>query len=486
MRRILLVCLLLLPGAGALGGGAAPAGGQAVPNAGLDRNPVNLTDRNPPLYWNVEDGKRRNVKWVQEIGTRGYNSPVVAGGRVFVSTNNGQPRDPAVKGHRAIVMCFAERDGKYLWQAAHDMAPPQVDQQGRDDGMCSVPAVTHDRLFYVTPGCVVVCADVATGQALWTYDLMKELKVYPCVCNNCSPLVVGDTVYVVTGNGIDDNDRVAFPDAPSFVALDRRTGRLRWKSALPGDKIIHGQWGSPAYAEVDGKGQVIFPGGDGVLYSFEPATGELLWKFRCTPLRGTPQEQRKPNYLIATPVVRGSRVYTALGHAPEMGYGNVVGRLFCVDITKRGDVSPVNDNFDPQAAVNKDSALVWHYGGVVENPDKGERKVRFGSMLSRCAVHGDLVYAVEESGYLHCLDAASGKKYWEHDFRNAVWSSPYWVGDRVYVFQENGEGIVFAHGREKRVLAELDMDDVVQSTPVVANGVLFVATKMKLYAIAAR
>jgi outer membrane protein assembly factor BamB len=480
---------LLLPAALALGvfcPAAAPA--QALkPNAGqpalaveLSRNPVNLTDKGIPTDWNVEDKKQKNVKWVAEHGDRGYGNPVVAGGRVYVATNKG-------KKFRAVLFCFDEKTGKKLWQVEHPMVPPNVDQQAREDGLCSTPTVDGDRVYYVTPSCEVICADVKDGKPLWTYDLMKQQNVYPCIINSCSPLVVGEYVYVVTGNGVDQNDKVAEPKAPSFVAFEKKTGKVKWQSNLPGDKIIHGQWANPVYAEVGGKGQVIFPGGDGVLYSFEPVTGELIWKFRCTPLKGaTRQEQKKPNYIVATPVVAGDRVYVALGNAPEAGAGNPVGHLFCVDVTKKGDVSPVNDNFDPKAPENKNSALVWHYGGVVVNPDKGERSIRFGVAIGRVAVADGLLYANEESGYFSCFEAATGKKLWEHDFKNAIWGAPYWVDGKVYVFVENGGVGVFAAGRQLKLLTEPDMDDTVNSTPVVSNGVLFVLTKTKLYAIAGK
>ena len=69
-------------------------GGSPALSADLSRNPVNLTDKNAPTEWNVEAGKLKNIKWIQNIGERGYGDPVVAGGRVFYSTNNHQPRDP--------------------------------------------------------------------------------------------------------------------------------------------------------------------------------------------------------------------------------------------------------------------------------------------------------------------------------------------------------------------------------------------------------
>src|SRR5262249_39390772 len=98
--------------------------------------------------------------------------------------------------------------------------------------------------------------------------------------------------------------------------------------------------------------------------------------------------------------------------------------------------------------------------------------------------HDGLVYISEENGYLYCLDATTGKKQWEHDLKCGVWGSPYWVDGKVYLGAQDGNVYIFAHGREKKLLGEIDMDESIFSTPVVANGVLYVTTRMKVYAIA--
>jgi outer membrane protein assembly factor BamB len=442
------------------------------------RNLVNLTDKDPPTKWQVE-GKFENVRWMQSTGNRGYGAPVVAGGRVFVSTNNKIPRDPKVKGHKAIIMCFDEKTGKFLYQVAHEMVPPQGDQQAKEDGMCSTPTVVGDRFYYVTPGCIVVCADVKNGKEVWHYDMMKELKVYPCALNACAPLVVGDTVYVVTANGVDMQGDVAEPKAPSFVALHRKTGKLKWQNNLPGKDIIHGQWGNPAWAEGGGRKQVLFPGGDGYLYSLDPETGKLIWKFQCSP----PGQGKESNYLVSTPAVVGDRVYIGIGAPPETGYGNRVGHFWCIDITRTGDVSPAKGDFNPKSPKNKKSALVWHYGGEFNPRPKGGRAVEFGKTMSTAAVHDGLVYILEEAGYLHCLDAVSGKKQWEHDFKSGMWGSACYVAGKVYVASEDGEVHMFAAGRAKRYLGSVDMGENLQSTPVVAGNTLYVTTKSKVFAI---
>lgn len=82
------------------------------------RNMINTVEKNIPDSWDVTTGK--NIKWVAQLGSQSFGNPVVAGGRVFVGTNNLAERQPNVKGDKGIVMCFRESDGKFLWQNVHD------------------------------------------------------------------------------------------------------------------------------------------------------------------------------------------------------------------------------------------------------------------------------------------------------------------------------------------------------------------------------
>ena len=72
-----------------------------------------------------------------------------------------------------------------------------------------------------------------------------------------------------------------------YEALDRNTGKVLWTDGSPGLNILHGQWSSPTYFEIDGKAQVVFGGGDGWIYSFDPkgagGKAKLLWKFDANP-----------------------------------------------------------------------------------------------------------------------------------------------------------------------------------------------------------
>jgi outer membrane protein assembly factor BamB len=458
----------------------------------IHRNLANPQVKGLPMTWSVEKGKQENVKWSAALGTITYGGPVVSGGRVFVGTNNDKPRDPAVTGDKGILMCFDAATGKFLWQAVHDKLPEPDLNDTPKHGVASSPAVEGDRLYYVSNRCEVICANVADGKPFWKLDLVGEEKVFPCYLAICSPLVLGDLVYVVTANGVDPNTRkLPEPKSPSFVAVEKKTGKVAWRSNLPGEKIMEGQWGNAVAANVKGVNQVIFPGGDGWLYAFNAEKGELIWKFDCNPKAAVykPGGKGDRSYLVATPVVYEDRLYVGVGNDPEDGAG--VGHLWCVDITKvpanaDKDLSPVGDNFDPKAPANKDSGLVWHYGGpVVPKPADG-REVVFGRTISTVAIHDGLVYAAELEGYLHCIDAKTGQKYWDADLKDGIWNSPYYVDGRVLLGTDGGDLYVFMAGKEKNEPAKINMEQSVKIPPVAAGGVLYVTNGTTLYAIAAK
>jgi outer membrane protein assembly factor BamB len=447
------------------------------------RNMVNLFDKNLPATWSVEEGKQKNVKWTARLGSRTFGSPVVTNGKVFVPTNGRTGNDP----WQAVLMALRESDGKLLWQNAHDH-PKKFLNGWAVRGVPSTPAADGERIYYLIPGCEVICADCDTGKVHWRYDVVKEHDVFPSpgVFHStpplASPLVVGDLVFAATSNGINWEGDLVAPRAASFVALHKKTGKLAWQSNLPGDKIYVGGWSSPTFANVNNVPQVIFAGGDSVIYSFVPETGELLWKCDCLPAREKMEKYEFDNFFIGTPVVVEDRLYVGQGIPDDTVPVPKASYFLCLDITKKGDVSL--KSYDAKADANKNSALVWAFGGPVMPVPKKGRKVNFGPTISTAAVHDGLVYIPETTGYLHCLDAATGREVWQHDFKAVVWGSPYWVDGRVFVGTDDGTLVIFTHGRERKVLAMIDFDTAITATPVAANGVLYVMTQNRLYAIA--
>lgn len=419
-----------------------------------DRNMVS-EEKALPVEW---DAAGKNVKWSANLGETTYGSPVIAGGRVFIGTDND---DRSVKQQVGILKCFSEKDGQLLWRAVHEKLA-DTSEDDRSVGLCSTPCVVDDRVYYVSNRGELVCRAAADGKTIWLLDMRATLGVSPNQASASSPLVAGDRVFVVTGHGKSFRTGVVKnPTAPSFIAVDTKTGKVAWQDNSPGDKILTGQWGSPAYGVVDGTPQVAFPGGDGWLYSFDAANGKLLWKFNCkahekVSADGEPETSFN---LVAAPVFSGHHVYVVIGE-PEASGG--AGALRCIDARKRGDVTK--------------TAEVWRLGGS-----------EFNDSLSTVAVRDGLVYAADTAGFLNCIDAATGKRIWFHDLLANIWGSPLLADGKIYV--QVGEGVVFIFqaGREKKLLAKNGtLPDMAHGTPVAANSVLYLTGQKHLFAIAAK
>ncbi len=459
------------------------------------RNMVNEFEKNLPASVDVENNE--NIKWFVELGSQSYGNPVIASGKIFVGTNNNTPRNEKYKGDKGVIMCFREADGKFLWQAVHDKLESGRVNDWPEQGVCSSPYVEGNRLYYVSNRCEIICADTeglydgrqgiedpkhndpTDPDIIWKFDMMKELGVFPHNLAVCSPIIVGDLVFVLTGNGHDEShENIPAPRAPSFIAVNKHTGQAVWTNNAPGTSVLHGQWSNPAYAEIQGVPMVIFAGGDGWVRAFDPPTGKELWRFDCNPKSAVYRLGGKGtrNYIISTPVVYNQRVYINTGQDPEHGDG--VGHLWCIDPAKRGDISPREDNFDPKHPVNKDAGFIWHVGG-----SNAQGELIWHRSLSTCAIRNDLVYICNLPGFIACFDANTGQKHWEYDTLSNIWGSCYVVDGKVYVGTEEGDLLVFQEGKEMKLLGKYDMKAAVFSTPVAANGVLYVMTKNRLYAL---
>jgi outer membrane protein assembly factor BamB len=495
------------------------------------RNMVNTTVKGLPFEWDVD--KKINIKWVAGLGSKAYGGPIVANGRVIVGTNNQGLRDPKeikpkldrdgkpiIKDGKqvmepidyGVLMSFDEASGKFQWQSLHAKLPGGQEIDWPLEGLCSTPHVKGDRMFYVSNSCKLICAALATGKPHWTLDMIKELGVFPHNISDNSPLLIGDHLWVVTSNGVNkDHLNVPAPKAPSFIKVDKTNHKVLWQDNSPsaallnpanvqqkdffkalvdrGELIQHGQWSNAAYSKE--LNQVVFPGGDGWIYSFNPE-GKLIWKFDCNPKDAKyALKTGERSDFIATPVIYKNRVYIGIGQDPEHKFG--IGHFWCIDMTKKGDVSPdlvtSNKVFPPETKKNPNSAAIWHYGGLLPSKELQQKMKRlwyFGRTMSTCAIHEDFLYISDLDGVLHCLNANTGEPYWEHNCEAEIWSSPYYADGKIYLGTDEGVVRVFQHGKTKKLLAEMDMGGRVRATPVAANGVLFVMTENKLYAIKAK
>jgi outer membrane protein assembly factor BamB len=427
-----------------------------------------------PESWDAKNGT--NIRWKTQLGSTSNGNPVVAGGKIFLGTNNANPRNPEITGDKGVLMCLRESDGTFLWQAVTDKLEAGGDSDWPEEGVCSSPAVDGQRLYYVNNRGELIGLDTegfmdgendgpfqdeiyrgpTDADILWKLDMRKELGVSQLFMASSSPVVWEDLIFVGTSNGRDVNDeKVPAPQAPSFVAVNKNTGKVVWQDSSPGEGILHGQWSSPGLGLVNGVQQVFFAGGDGWLYGFNARTGERLWRFDLNPKDAVWPKTR--NYGVSTPVFSGGRVFMSVGQDPD--HPNGVGHAYAINPGQRGDIT--------------ESGRVWQY-------DKIKRS------MSTAAVADGLVYVADLNGILHCLDAATGKPQWTFDMMAPVWGSPLVADGKVYLGDQDGDVAVVKAGSELKTLAEIDMGNSVYSTPVPANGVLYIMTRSALYAVAQR
>ena len=431
----------------------------------------------PPVDWDVDTG--RNVRWSVELGAETFGRPVVAGGAVYVGTDNARRLNGAFRDECGVLMAFSATDGTFLWQ---DLAP-RVKRGLREfllPSTTSAPYVEGDRLFYMTAECQLRCLDTKgfrdgvndgpyqeelfrddkDADVVWELDLCARLGVFPHEACNSEVLPVGDLLMVCTSNGRNEaHTRVPSPRAPSLIAVDKRSGVVIWGAIGPGEHVLHGQWCSPAAAEVNGSTQVLFGGGDGWLRAYDPASGRELWRFD-----GNPKDavwRPRPGVLsrcpiIASPVYDNGRIFIAMGEDPSHGDGPSL--LHAVSVGGEGDAT--------------DSRRLWTCRDV-------------GRVVGTPIVQDALLYVADLGGRVHCVDASTGAVVWKHETDAPVWGCMALAGDRLYVGNLDGAMTVLRAGRRKEILAQIEMDAPLYSRPAVVGDAMYLATARRLYLIAA-
>ncbi len=415
-----------------------------------DRNMVS-SQKGIATSWDA--GKKTNIKWVATLGSQAYGNPVVANGVILVGTNNEGVKDPKIKGDKGVLMAFRESDGQFLYQVVSDKLPAGRVNDWPYQGVASSPLIEGELAYYVNNRAELVCFQVKDGKIVWKFDMMDEVGSQPHNLANSSPVVWGDLIYVSTSNGQDESHvNIPSPKAPSIIALNKKTGKLAWEASLVGEKILHGQWSSPAVGKIGDVVQTVSAEGDGWVRGYEAATGKKLWEFDTNPA-GTVWPKTR-NELIATPIIHNNRVYIANGQDPEHGEG--VGHLYAIDATKRGDLTQ--------------AGRLWHF-------DKIRRSISTGALYN-----GILFYA-DFSGFVHAIDPDTGKEHWVHDMLAAIWGSPMVIDGKIYIGDEDGDVTILEASKTKKQIAEMNMGSSVYCTPVAANGVLYVVNRNQLFAI---
>jgi outer membrane protein assembly factor BamB len=456
----------------------------------------------------IDLAESKNIRWAARLGSASYGNPTVAGGKVFVGTNNEPPRDPKYANDYSNLYCFDEATGNLIWQFSVPKLPGGDNVDWRGTGICSSPAidVAAGRVYVVTNRCEVVCLDVnglangndgvqdepqyaagpgnppipsgpADADIIWHYSMYDELGVYPHYQTASSPLLVGDRIYACTSNSRDWAGHIPAPNAPALICLDKKTGTLLGQEASGiSARTLNSNWSSPCYGKVGDQAMVVFGGGDGWVYGFaaEPVpppispTGEgapilkELWRFDANPpdrrtKNGKPVKygtNNGPNEIVATPVFHDGRAYVATGQNPENGDGN--GCLSAIDAGKTGDITA--------------TGKIWQFEKINRS-------------LSTPSIVGDLLFIADYAGKLYCLDLATGNVNWTHDTKDRVWGSTLAADGKLYIGNAAGELHVLRIAKEKKLLGKSEFEGSIFSSPVAANGTVYVTTETFLFAI---
>ncbi|HAK93914.1 MAG TPA: pyrrolo-quinoline quinone [Planctomycetes bacterium] len=478
----------------------ARAGDQPQWGERFTRNMI-AEERGLPAAFDPE--KNENIRWQVLIGNETYGTPIVAAGRVLIGTNNARPRDERRKGERGVLLCLDEKDGSFLWQLIVPKLGGDPLRDWPSAGICSPPTVEGDRIYIVSNRGEVMCLDI-DGQAdgndgpflgeaalmaakdeeplaltprdadiVWTFDLRNDAGVHQHDSAHASILIHGRFLYLNTSNGVDSTHRaIAAPEAPALVVFDKETGRLvARESEGISARTFHCNWSSPLLAEIDGGPQILFAGGDGIVYAFAPLaalppagaieTLTTIWRFDCDP--AAPKEnihqyvsnrRESPSNVKGMPVFYKNRVYAASGG--DIWWGKREAKLTCFTPGGTGDITA--------------KAARWTY-----------------PLKEHCcgtpSISNGLVFIGDLGRLVHCVDAETGAPCWTHETRGEVWASTLVADGKVYVGTRRGEFSIFAAEREKKVLATVMLDGPVCSSATAANGTVYVATFSRLYAI---
>ena len=374
-----------------------------------------------PTKW----GDSENVAWKAPVRAEGWSSPVVAGGKVYLTgTTDG--------GKRCHVLAFDAMTGTLAWdKEVFHQVPTR--KEGKNSYATPTPATDGESVFAVF-GEGGVAAVSAGGEVRWTYTAVSHYSRHGL---GASPILYKNLVIMpFDGSRPAPDEKVGWqvPWEESFVlALDAKTGAEVWRAKRGKSRIAHA---TPVVFTLGGKDVLVSNAGD-VLQGFDPATGQRLWSVRSVGEGLVPSVAIGGKTLFATP-----------------GWPTPALRAW----TWGGD--------DPAAAPR----LLW------EQP----RDVPM--MPSPLFVNGH-VFTVSEKGIAACLDPKTGKAAWSERLPGSYSASPVSAGGKVYALSEQGETTVFDAGPEFGVVARNKLPGLFQATPAISGGRIYLRSDKFLYCV---
>ncbi len=377
-----------------------------------------------PINW----GPRTNVAWNVPIDGHGWSSPIYYNGRLFMTAAvpgpSGDQDDQSLRS-----LCLDAKTGKQIWDT--EVFDRNIVSTKRlihsKNGHASPTPVTDGKMVYVHFGTEGTAALTLDGEIVWK---TQELRYKPRHGNGGSPALIGDLV-VVTCDG-QDVDYVA--------ALDRNTGKLRWKTDRTVDLGLKFSFSTPLAIEVNGQKQIVCPG-TGRVGAYDPKDGKEIWRV---------------NYgdgysVIPRPVHGHGLVYVCTGWSTPV--------LLAIRPTGRGDVT--------------DTHVAWQTRRSVPNTP---------SVL----LVGEELYMISDQGIATCMDAKSGRRHWQERLGGEYSASPIFADGLIYFQSENGDTTIVKAGTEFDEVGRNSLNNRTLASFAVADSAFFIRTDRALFRIQKR
>ncbi len=388
-----------------------------------DTHPIGL-----PLHWS----ETNNVKWKTEIPHRGWSTPVVMGGQVWLTTATED-------GHDFFAISVDAESGKIRFneKVFHSDNPEPLGNGASMNCYATPSPVIEPGRVYVHFGSFgTACLDRETGKVLWKRNDL------PCrhYRGPSSSLITFQNLLILTMDGA---------DLQYHVALDKKTGETVWKTFrsvvwndenVPGpmarDGDLRKAHSTPLIVNAAGKAQMLSAGAKAA-YGYDPRTGRELWKVQY------------PDWSVAPrPLFDPGLAFIVTGLMKK--------ELWAVKTDGQGDVT--------------DTGVVW------------KLKTHVGKYASPILVDG-LIYTAAEESFVTCVEAATGQIVWTERIGGKYAASPIFADGRLYFFDQEGTTRVLKPGRTLEILATNTLADGFMASPAVAGKAFFLRTKTHLYRI---
>lgn len=365
-------------------------------------------ERGLPLTWS----ETKNVRWKVAIPGKGWSSPVVQGDRIWLTTATDEG-----KSLRAISV---DRNTGTIVQNVEVFRLKSARLANPKNSFASPTPIIDGERVYVHFGAFGTACITQSGEIVWKTKLEYDNGQHG---TGGSPVLYQDLLII----SCDGND------VQYVVALDKLTGKVRWKKSREGYQA----YTTPLIVDLPGSPQVVSPGAFRAI-SYDPRNGKELWQ--VTYGEGFSNVPR--------PVYGDGLVFICTGFQQPS--------LLAVRLDGKGDVTK--------------SKVQWKLDrGVPLTPSP--------------LLVGSELYMVTDNGIATCVDAKTGKEYWRARVGGNHSASPIYVDGRIYFLSEEGESVVLAPGQQLKHLATNQLDGRTLASMAVANGSIFIRSETHLYRI---